>query len=265
MKTVLFDMDGTLTPPREKIERSMINALGLLLNSSKIGIVTGSDMNYLLEQCSSLFDIGGINPEKVRLYPCNGTKEYRWDNNNWKLVSSVNMVETLGPDCYRELLQELTKKQLHLLDTEGGVKYSGTFFQYRDSMLNWCPIGRSANNHDRKLWEAADLNNRIRNPILNSLKSWIEDKGYSVSIALGGGTSFDIYPSGWDKTYVYNHIDISDCYFVGDRCTGPGNDRQIYEKTKKDGLGAFSVACPNETLHIIKNIIIPELGEKQNG
>mgnify|MGYP001180240960 CR=1 FL=1 len=261
MKTVLFDMDGTLTPARSKIERKVINTLKKLSIAANIGIVTGSDLDYLLEQCSELFEIGGVGPDKVRLFPCNGTKEYTWNCNKWQLVSNADMIQKVGDECYRGLLKQLVEKQMHLLDTEGGVKYTGTFFQYRGSMLNWCPIGRSASSFERGLWEAADLNNRIRLPILNSLKSWVEKNKYEICIALGGGTSFDIYPTGWDKTYVFNHVDVENCYFVGDKCEGVGNDRQIYEKAKASGLGAFSVKNPDETLDVVIEKIIPQLGE----
>ena len=50
-KIVLFDMDGTLTPPRKRMENNVLNSLGRLQKSGfEIGIVTGSDMNYLLQQ-----------------------------------------------------------------------------------------------------------------------------------------------------------------------------------------------------------------------
>ena len=50
----LFDMDGTLTPVREKISQPMIESLRALEKVSDIGIVTGSGMNYVREQCEEL-------------------------------------------------------------------------------------------------------------------------------------------------------------------------------------------------------------------
>ena len=38
---VLFDMDGTLTPPRESLEESLIPVLEQLAEVAEIGIVTG--------------------------------------------------------------------------------------------------------------------------------------------------------------------------------------------------------------------------------
>ena len=46
---------------------------------------------------------------------------------------------------------------------------------------------------------------------------------------MGGDTSFDIYPEGWDKTYAFkNFKDYDKIYFVGDRCGPDGNDFEIF-------------------------------------
>ena len=38
-----------------------------------------------------------------------------------------------------------------------------------------------------------------------------------LMIALGGETSFDIYPIGWDKTYAMKHFKGYKIYFIGSR------------------------------------------------
>ena len=43
-------MDGTLTPPRESLEESLIPVLENLSEVCEIGIVTGSDFDYLKQQ-----------------------------------------------------------------------------------------------------------------------------------------------------------------------------------------------------------------------
>ena len=47
-KIVLFDMDGTLTPARKRMDWDVIDALCDLQKAGfEIGIVTGSDMDYV--------------------------------------------------------------------------------------------------------------------------------------------------------------------------------------------------------------------------
>ena len=47
---VLFDMDGTLTAPRLPFEQKLLPALRKLAPLCEIGIVSGSDHNYIHEQ-----------------------------------------------------------------------------------------------------------------------------------------------------------------------------------------------------------------------
>ena len=47
-------MDGTLTPPRQAMEESMLPVLRELATVCEIGVVTGSDYEYLKQQIDSL-------------------------------------------------------------------------------------------------------------------------------------------------------------------------------------------------------------------
>ena len=157
-KIVLFDMDGTLTLPREKIQHDMIRSLRDLSLSTKIGIVTGSDFEYVMQQCGDMFDLSGVPVNRIDIFPCNGTKHYKWANNKFNKVSEVDMIEKISLAKYKMLLQ------------------------------------------------------------------------IDLKIALGGSTSFDIYPTGWDKTYVISHLaEYDNIYFVGDRCGPGGNDYELYQ------------------------------------
>ena len=44
---VLFDMDGTLTPPRGEFDKILLEPLRELSNHVEIGILTGSDLDYV--------------------------------------------------------------------------------------------------------------------------------------------------------------------------------------------------------------------------
>ena len=73
---------------------------------------------------------------------------------------------------------------------------------------------------------------------------------------MGGDTSFDIYPTGWDKTYALKYFENRTCWFVGDRCSPGGNDYEIYELLKKSNR-AFQTSNPIQTGWIIREEIIP--------
>ena len=111
------------------------------------------------------------------------------------------------------------------------LDFFGTFVQYRKSLLNWCPIGRNANNQQRKDFIEFDSKSNFRLTMSSKLKTKINllCPG-KVTVKLGGDTSFDIYPTGWDKTYALRHFEDRTCWFVGDRCGIDGNDYEIYQK-----------------------------------
>ncbi len=56
----LFDMDGTLTEPRKNIQQDMFDKLVELTNYTDIGIVTGSDMDYVKQQCEDMLILNDL-------------------------------------------------------------------------------------------------------------------------------------------------------------------------------------------------------------
>ena len=83
MKIVLFDMDGTLTPARQEMEWDIVDSLyNLQSNGFEIGIVSGSDLDYIRQQCNILFDLSQVDCGAIHWLPCNGTKYYRYGKAN---------------------------------------------------------------------------------------------------------------------------------------------------------------------------------------
>ena len=74
-----------------------------------------------------------------------------------------------------------------------------------------------------------------------------------LTAALGGSTSVDIYPVGWDKTFSLKHLEEDQAWFVGDKCFPGGNDWELYEELKKTGR-SFITKCPSQTIEIIEEI-----------
>jgi phosphomannomutase len=260
-KVVLLDMDGTITPARRAIEPEMILQLKELSNYADIGIVTGSDMGYLKQQCRQLWNTAyvsgplGVSPDKIILMPCNGTQLYRWDDGIWKKDFSLNMKEHIGEDKYREIIKAILSAQNFFMNFYNTLPVSGNFISYRNSMINWCPIGRDCSFEDRDAFSDEDIENRIRKYLKQTLISKIDINALSeIIITLGGNTSFDIYPSGWDKSFALKHFADTECWFVGDRCFEDGNDRAIYEALLNTNR-AFSTSSTENTIEIINKII----------
>jgi len=267
VKFVLFDMDGTLTEPRKKISTKMARELINLTKITNVYIVTGSGYDYIEEQCSRLWDsIDATNTGNLILMPCNGTLVYKWMSGSYKKVYDISMRSEITVKKYEQLVRTLIRVQSNALN-HFKFPLTGNFISYRGSMINYCPIGRDASNHEREKFKKLDKQFSIRKKLINNIDILMKQAELDgvITRALGGSTSIDIYPKGWDKTYALKHLQVENCYFIGDKCIDDGNDRQIYEKVKELGLGSFIVNNPQDTIKVIKNNIIPKLGEVQNG
>lgn len=260
MKVALFDMDGTLTPPREKMSYKMAAALAAMqVQNFKIGIVTGSGMNYVKQQCSTMFDMSPVNHTTIEYFPCNGTKHFRYTQNNAlaTLIYESHMKDAIGIQRYNNIIYELASFQCRLGKKPycDQIPLTGNFIDCRGSMINWCPIGRNAEQQDRAAWKKLDLKYDIRLNILNSFFNI--DIFKDLEVKLGGSTSFDIFPKNWDKTFVLKNFDENDqIYFFGDRCEENGNDKEIYEEvSSRSNCRAFKTTGPEHTLRLIDNLL----------
>lgn len=266
-KIVLFDMDGTLTPARKSMPRDAAEKLFILHNRGyDIGIISGSGLNYILEQCDVFFKMYGTRLDRLKIYPCNGTKYFKWnvERNEPEKVYNSNIRGELGDNKLKRVLNALLNYQIDLMNNyefSDRFNYTGTFVDYRESMINWCPIGRNANFSDRAIFEDLDEYFKIRERFSRVLT---KDPTFSgLSIKIGGATSFDIYPHGWDKTFPMNGNSVKsgmsvydEIYFVGDKCQPGGNDYELYEYVKNiNEENVFETKGPQQTIQFINHLI----------
>ena len=262
---VMFDMDGTLTEPRQTFDSKVLEqALYKLTNSGvHIGIITGSDEDYLKEQME-VYLSRTPSRYKIHLMPCNGTKYLKppqFAHEDFKLVYDVSMEQHLGKKNYKNLIYELILSQVDMANSD--IPLTGHFINCRGSMINWCPIGRNANSQEREEFIDIDKRTGLRGRVIEELKMMLGQKGLlsQLTIKFGGDTSFDIYPKGWDKTYGLRHFQGWDVWFVGDRTCVNGNDYEIYNACSVNSQ-AFTSYGPAKTAQIIETILVKMRGEK---
>ena len=247
-------MDGTLTPPRKKIESRVIEALGNLQKIADIGIVSGSPYDYIHQQMGIAWKVSdGLDPNKLVIMPCNGTQLFVHSEESTGFVkrNSTNMIDFLGREKYRIIVSILTDLQNQIIEGFADMPVSGNFISFRGSTLNWCMIGRDADDTMRKEFVEIDKGLRIK------LHAKFEEELraadiLNVSSSLGGSTSIDIYPTGWDKNYCLSHIEHhGDVYFVGDKCQPGGNDFELFQSLETI---SYETDGPSTTIHIIEEI-----------
>ncbi|MCJ1477934.1 Phosphomannomutase [Lambiella insularis] len=244
----LFDVDNTLTPARQPVSPEMHTLLSALRHKCAIGYISGSDLIKQQEQLgtpalpvTTLFDF---------CFAENGLTAYRMG----KLLAGHSFIQWLGEEKYQELVN-------FCLVYVAGLKIPvkrGTFVEFRNGMINISPVGRNASNAERHAFEAYDKEHHIRHDFVQALKKKFPDYGLTYSI--GGQISFDVFPTGWDKTYCLKHleaektlsgVDYSTIHFFGDKTLEGGNDYEIYEDKRTVG---HSVKDPADTLRTLKEM-----------
>ena len=71
---------------------------------------------------------------------------------------------------------------------------------------------------------------------------------------LGGQISFDVFPTGWDKTYSLSYIEknnFKEIHFFGDKTAPGGNDHEIFEDVRTIG---HTVTSPEDTIQQLNSL-----------
>ena len=127
-------------------------------------------------------------------------------------------------------------------------------------MINVSPIGRNASIAERNAFNAHDNTHHVRATMVSALREKFPDFGLTYSI--GGQISFDVFPTGWDKTYCLQHIEAekersggkveyTTVHFFGDKAYEGGNDWEIYDDKRTVG---HAVSSPEDTMRVVREL-----------
>ncbi|TID15829.1 hypothetical protein CANINC_004359 [Pichia inconspicua] len=239
-KTIcLFDVDGTLTPARLTVSPEMKQLLKELRKKCVIGFVGGSDFSKQLEQLGS-----DVLESFDYCFSENGLTAYKLG----KPLAAQSFINWIGEEKYSELSKFILK---YLSELDLPFR-RGTFIEFRKGMINVSPVGRNCNTEERNEYEKFDLANNVRKNMVEALKEHFKDLDLTYSI--GGQISFDVFPTGWDKTYCLRHIEdegFDTIHFFGDKAYKGGNDWEIYSDERTIG---HAVTSPEDTMKQLKEI-----------
>ena len=220
MKKFIFDVDGTLTPSRGKIDPDFLQFMLFFSGKNDVYLVTGSDRSKTLEQVG--LDL--YNSCK-RVYNCSGSDVYEADKNvyrdDWELSKEVEMFlqDELAYSCFP------IRTGLHIERRPGGVNFSilgrGEDPNFgREEYMKW----------DKERLERQDIADRIRNQFLE------------LTVALGGQTGLDIGPKGSDKSQILRDFSKDDeLHFFGDMMKEGQNDYSLAKAVQEMGGYSYHV------------------------
>ena len=222
----LFDIDGTLTPSRLKIEPNFERFFLDWMEGREVYLVTGSDKDKTIEQVGER-----IWKNATRCYQSCGNAVYE----NGELIDKRDFELTFG---LKKLLEDCLS-----WTSWSDLTYSN-HIEERIGLVNFSIIGRNCPQEARIKYYEWDKKTEER----KSICQLIEKKFPGLEASIGGQISIDIYHKGKNKAQVLEEID-GPITFFGDRCEPGGNDYPIVEKLK-NGI-VYKVKNWKETWEIL--------------
>lgn len=228
---LIFDVDGTLTPSRGRIDEQF--RLWLLHSLKKpFVLVTGSDPEKTREQ------IGDELYDSTIVYNCSGNHIFKYGvelyRSNWSIPD----------DLEQFLLDKLSDSVWHTK--------TGRHIEKRIGLCNFSVVGRNATIEERNAYYAYDCANDERRKIAAEIK----DKWPDVDAAVAGETGIDISKRGCGKSQIVDHEHHQNpFYFFGDRMDTAGNDYPLAKAIWDNKLGiCYHVKNWQETWSILRGL-----------
>jgi len=204
----LFDVDGTLTPPRQPMKAHFVEFFEEFVATHKVFLISGSDYQKIQAQVprSILDDCCGI-------FGCSGA-EY---------VEDGNVIYQKQHEFSDALLTSVEQ----FVSESSYDQRLGNHIEFRPGMLNVSVVGRNANLDQRRHYHQWDQAQGERELYASLLAGKFGD--YEASC--GGEISIDIVPKGWNKSVVKQEVlekfPGSQLTFFGDKMGPGGNDKPL--------------------------------------
>lgn len=210
MNKFIFDVDGTLTPSRGKIDPEFETWFTEFCISNDVYLVTGSDYPKTVEQLGEY-----ICRWPIYIYNCSG-------NDVWAKGKNVRTNQWKLPDEAREKLESYLASSKFILRT-------GNHIEERPGTVNFSVVGRNATLKERLMYKEWDSKTDERSKISLDFNQSFSD----LEARIGGETGIDIYLKGYDKSQILQDFGSDDkLYFFGDRCDPGGNDYPLAKLIK---------------------------------
>ena len=192
-KIYAFDVDGTLTDPRQLIDPQFNEAFCAFARKNLVYLVTGSDRSKIMEQlpAETLNACYG-------LFACSAAEL-------WAAERLIYRKEHVFP-------QALIDAAEHLVDCSPYSERCGNHIEHRAGMLNISTVGRNATPDQRHHYFEWDKRAGERLEFMRVLSCQFPQ----YELSAGGEISIDIVPYGWTKAVAKTEIELRHfgCYHI---------------------------------------------------
>ena len=230
----VFDVDGTITPSRLKIDPIFKKFFLEWMKNRKVIFVTGSDKDKTIEQIGS--DI--------------------WNEADACMQSCGNHIFVKGEEVSRnpwEAGEELIALLEQFLVISKYRKRTSNHVEHRIGLCNFSVIGRDCSQKEREDYAEWDDLNKER----LDMAAIINENFPELEASVGGQISIDIHLRGANKSQAKKWILDNlgkDCVikFYGDKTEKGGNDYDL-AKVLKSPHKVYQVKDWKETYNLLKN------------
>lgn len=230
MINYVFDVDGTLTPSRQKMDKDFKPFFLNFVKNNTVYLITGSDYAKTYAQlgdkiCNSVREI----------HNCSG-------NSIWKKGIEIESSDWVLPKAIQNWLnnQVVENKFFHK---------TGLHIDHRPGLVNFSIVGRNCNLEQRAAYVEWDYHTGDRLQIASAFNERFVGAGVVAQIA--GETGLDIAPIGLDKRQLADRLS-GPIYFFGDSMDWGGNDFPLKAAIKdRPGSEAFHVKDWQDTQRIL--------------
>ena len=229
----LFDVDGTLTPSRQPIDKEFLQFFLQFCDTNDVYLVTGSDRKKTVAQIGKK-----LYNKCKRVYNFSGNDVYEQDTNvfttDWKI-------------------DEEMKDHLHveLYESKFPVR-TGRHLEERPGCVNFSIVGRNAIMVEREEYVQWDKEHNERLGIAQRFN----EKYSELEATVGGETGLDIAPKGNDKSQILKRYHSYDnITFFGDKTYETGNDYTLAHAIITNQCGkVYQVSNYQETWKILRSL-----------
>ncbi len=248
-KIVAFDLDGTLAESKQHLEGEMSNLLCTLARVKKVAIISGGAFTQFERQF--LVSFSPKEEEKDLIYsnlillPTSGSRRYEYDliKKEWVITDTEEM-----PVLIREktlsILRDFAKSGRYGI---GPLIEGDEVVEDRVTQISLSALGQHAPLESKIVWDPDQAKRK-------EMKKELELILPEVEINIGGSTTLDVLPKGFNKAKGLMRLldklemDKEDMLFIGDAIFPGGNDYSPYEA----GIESIRVTGPKETASVIR-------------
>lgn len=252
-KLVVFDLDGTLTETKSKMDPEMSRLLTELLKRKIVAVIGGGKYGIFKTHFIAVLKCPRELLKNLFLFPATATTFYRY-RNGWKKVYALELSRRERvkiKNAFKEVFRDI-----HYVPPR---KVYGKVIEDRRTQVTFSALGQDVvarlgekeGVRLKKKWKKERTATKLK------IARILQKRLPKLEVRAAGYTSVDVTRKGVDKAYgirqieKYLKVPRKDVLFVGDALFRGGNDYAA----RRTGVQCIQVSGPREAKKLIRRLL----------